>query len=79
MREIKIGKIYRHFKGNIYKVTDIVYDCETPEGEELRKVVIYESQYGEKLKWARKYEDFNSFVDKDKYPDIVQKYRFEEI
>ena len=74
MRNIKIGSYYKHFKGNIYKVLDIVYDC-----EDLEKVVIYEAQYDDKKRWARKYKDFASLVDKNKYPDVKQKYRFEEI
>lgn len=79
MREIKIGKTYKHFKGNLYKVLDIVYDSESNNDEELKKVVIYEALYGEHLKWARPYDMFNSLVDTKKYHDIKQKYRFEEI
>lgn len=77
MREIKIGKIYKHFKGNLYKVIDVVYDCESND-DDLKKVVIYEALYGEHLKWARAYESFNSLVDKEKYPKVEQEYRFEE-
>ena len=77
MREIKIGKIYKHFKGNLYKVIDIVYDCESND-DDLKKVVIYEALYGEHLKRARSYESFNSLIDKEKYPNVEQKYRFEE-
>ena len=29
MREIKVGKKYRHFKGNDYEVIAIAYDSET--------------------------------------------------
>ena len=76
MREVEIGKIYKHFKGHSYEVIDIVYDCESV-GEELDKVVIYKNVENG-MKWARKYKDFNSLVDKDKYPDVEQKYRFEE-
>lgn len=76
MREIIIGKTYRHFKGNLYKVLDIVYDSES---EDLKKVVIYEALYGDHLKWARPYDMFISKVDKDKYPDIKQEYRFESV
>ena len=79
MREIKIGATYRHFKGNLYKVLDIVYDSESNDDKELKKVVIYQALYGENLKWARPYDMFNSEVDHQKYPDIKQKYRFEEI
>ena len=79
MREIKIGKKYRHFKNKLYKVLDIVYDSESNNDDELRKVVIYQALYGENLKWARDYDMFNSEVDHEKYPDIEQKYRFEEV
>jgi len=79
MREIKIGQKYRHFKGKEYKVLDIVYDSETNNDEEYKKVVIYQALYGERLKWARPYDMFNSEVDHEKYPDVEQKYRFEEI
>lgn len=79
MREIIIGKKYRHFKGKIYKVIDIVYDSESNNDDELKKVVIYQALYGDMLKWARPYDMFNSLVDKEKYPDVEQKFRFEEI
>ena len=75
MREIVIGKKYRHFKGQIYKVIDIAYDSEI----ENNKIVIYEAQYGDHKHWARPYDMFASLVDKEKYPDVKQKYRFEEI
>ncbi len=79
MQEIEVGKTYRHFKGNLYKVIDIVYDSESNNDKELKKVVIYEALYGEHLKWARPYDMFASKVDKEKYPDIKQVYRFEKI
>ena len=78
MREIKIGKKYRHFKNKEYIVLDIVNDCEST-GDDIKKVVIYQALYGDKLKWARAYDMFNSEVDHEKYPDVEQKYRFEEI
>lgn len=79
MREIIIGKKYKHFKNKLYKVIDIVYDSESNNDDELRKVVIYQALYGEGLKWARDYDMFNSEVDHEKYPDVEQKYRFEEV
>lgn len=74
MRNIKIGASYKHFKNKLYKVIDIVKDCEEPD----RQLVIYQALYGSKEKWAREYNDFLSEVDKNKYPDVNQKYRFEE-
>ena len=79
MRKIKIGQTYKHFKGNLYKVIDIVYDSESNNDVELKKVVIYEALYGDHLRWARPYDMFNSLVDKEKYPDVKQKYRFQEV
>ena len=79
MREIKIGKKYRHFKGNLYKVIDIVNDSESNNDIEYKKVVIYQALYGDNLKWARPYDMFNSEVDRIKYPEVEQKYRFEEV
>ena len=78
-RIIEIGKTYKHFKGNLYKVLDIVFDSESNNDEEYKKVVVYQALYGDNLKWARPYDMFNSLVDKEKYPNIEQKYRFEEV
>lgn len=70
--EVKINGIYRHFKGNIYKVLCIAIDSET-----LEELVIYEAQYGDKTIYSRKKEMFLSKVDKEKYPNVNQEYRFE--
>ena len=78
-RKIEIGKKYKHFKNKLYKVIDIVYDSESNNDKEYRKVVIYQALYGDNLKWARDYDMFNSLVDKEKYPDVEQFYRFEEV
>ncbi len=79
MREIQIGKKYKHFKGHLYKVIDIVLDCNTNNLDNPDKVVIYQDQNNLELKWARSYEEFASEVDHVKYPDVKQKYRFEEV
>ena len=42
-------------------------------------MVVYQAQYGDNEIWIRDYDMFNSYVDKEKYPSIKQKYRFEEI
>ena len=78
-RKIEIGKTYRHFKNKLYKVIDIVYDSESNNDKEYKKVVIYQALYGDNLKWARPYDMFNSLVDKEKYPNVEQFYRFEEV
>ena len=73
MREIKIGKKYRHFKGMEVIVEIIAKDSET-----LEPVVVYKHN-GTDAYWVRPYDMFNSEVDHNKYPDIEQKYRFEEV
>ena len=71
-REIKIGQIYRHFKGNLYKVIGIATYSETNE-----KVVVYEAQYGTKELYVRPYSMFAEKLDTEKYPNAKQEYRFE--
>ncbi len=70
MREVKIGK-YRHFKGNIITVLYLAKDTET-----LEDLVVYEH---DNQIWVRPKKMFLSEVDHEKYPDVKQKYRFEEI
>ena len=47
--------------------------------ETNEEVVVYEALYGKHLIWTRPYNMFNSLVDKEKYPDVEQTYRFELI
>ena len=71
--EPKIGSVYRHFKGNLYEVKAIALHSETGE-----KMVVYQALYGEGDTYVRPYDSFVSKVDRIKYPDADQEYRFEE-
>jgi hypothetical protein len=71
MREVKPGKKYKHFKGDTIEVICIALDSET-----LEEQVVY--KHNGKI-WIRNKAMFLSKVDKEKYPNIEQVYRFEEI
>lgn len=66
------NRIYKHFKGDYYLVCDIAIDSETN-----KKLVIYRSLYGDGSLYVRDYDMFISLVDKEKYPNVKQEYRFE--
>ena len=65
---------YRHFKGGEYHIVCIATHTET--GETL---VIYRDVHDYGAVYARPYDMFAGKVDKEKYPDATQEYRFEEI
>jgi len=71
-REILPGRYYRHFKGKRYLVTGIATHSETGE-----KLVVYQAQYGDFGLFVRPYDMFAGPVDREKYPNTTQEYRFE--
>lgn len=72
MAEVKVNRVYRHFKGDYCLVEDIARHSET--GEEY---VVYRKLYGDGGLWVRPLSMFTQEVDRLKYPDAKQRYRFE--
>lgn len=70
--EVKVKGIYKHFKGDYYIVEDLAVHSETRE-----KYVVYRALYGDRGLYIRPYDMFTSKVDKVKYPNVKQEYRFE--
>lgn len=72
MRELQIGRVYRHFKGDYYLVEGLAHDSESGV-----PCVIYRKLYGDGGLWVRPLEMFLSRVDREKYPEVRQEYRFQ--
>lgn len=72
MQELKVNGIYKHFKGDYYIVEGIGIHSETKG-----KYVIYRGLYGDREVYLRPYDMFLEKVDREKYPNVKQEYRFE--
>ena len=74
MQKLQLHRVYRHFKGDYYLVEDEATDSETGES-----CVIYRKLYGDGGLWVRPKAMFLGEVDREKYPDCPQTYRFEAV
>jgi len=66
------GKIFRHFKGDLYLFIDLVKHSETQE-----TLVLYRALYGECGLFVRPYDMFVEKVPEGKENPTGQTYRFE--
>jgi hypothetical protein len=57
---VEINGIYRHFKGNLYKVLGVAKNSET-----LEDMVVYMALYGNYGLWVRPLAMFEEMVERD--------------
>ena len=79
-RIVKPYTVWKHFKGSYAFVIAVAAHSETDE-----KLVVYKCMHNSGRTnhtdgiYARPLDMFLSEVDHEKYPDVTQKYRFEEV
>ena len=60
MRKLEIGAVYKHFKGNLYRVEDIAKHSET-----LEDMVVYQAMYGDHGIWVRPRTMFEEVIERE--------------
>lgn len=68
----KPQEMYRHFKGNMYQIRCLAKHSETGE-----MMVVYQALYDTFQIYVRPLDMFMEEVDRSRYPDVKQRYRFE--
>lgn len=69
---VELNCVYRHFKGNLYRVLAVALNTETEE-----QMVVYQDVVNTDKVFVRPMDNFLSKVDRTKYPDVKQENRFE--
>ena len=59
-QESLIGREFRHFKGNLYRIEGFAKDSETQE-----EMVVYRALYGEQGLWVRPAKMFFETIERD--------------
>ena len=57
MQEISVGKIYKHYKGNVYKIVALAKHSETCE-----EMIVYQSTTNGDI-WVRPKKMWNEIID----------------
>ena len=65
------GQLYRHFKGNLYRIVTLAKDSETGEN-----MVVYQALYGSFACYVKPLALFMDKMEHVEYPDAGQGYRF---
>lgn len=68
------GEFYQYFKGKLYQIKMLAKDSGTQ-----REIVVYQALYPPYDCWTQDLEEFMGPVDKEKYPEETQKYRFRQV
>lgn len=69
-RDFVVGDYVKHFKGGVYRIVTFCKHTETGES-----MIVYK-RLSDGSVWARPESMFRSEVDKEKYPDVKQQFRF---
>lgn len=75
MNKLEPMTVVKHFKNNQYLVLGVAKDV----NHDTNEFVIYRPLDGDRQLFARPVVEFLSDVDKEKYPDVQQKERFEYV